>query len=97
MSTYHSVREISQAAITIVVDSIATRTATPVRKRLETILLHPAIQGTASQAQRLRGSTDVAVVGLEHARDCILLDVIQPVRFGKEALKRRAAASDASF
>src|SRR5687767_15993600 len=95
MSTYHSVREISHAASTIVTDNVATRRATPVRNGLKTILLHPAIQGTASQAQRLRGPADVALVGLEDARNRVLLDVVQPVRFGKDALNRRAARSEA--
>src|SRR5882724_12087912 len=85
----------SQAATATVRDSAATRSATPARKRLKAMLLHPAIERGARQPERAGGATDISLICLQHAGDGVLLDCVQArrVRGGRRGRRLRVPVS----
>src|SRR5262249_53478128 len=81
MVTYHAVFAIIQAAARIVRNSAAILIAMPVPKRSKPILLHPPIERSASEAERLCRAADVSIVRLERTGDGVSLDGIESRRF----------------
>src|SRR5690348_407007 len=78
MVTYQTVWAIIQASTPRVTASTATRRATPIRKVLETIFLHPPVQRGPGQAQLAGGAADIAGMLRQRPDNGGLFDLVQP-------------------